>query len=438
MIKPWMLVLATLMAAAPALAQEERVGELERKVDVLTREIEQLRLGAVAETTAYVPRFGLAPAASKVYGTSRGTSVGGYGEMLAARPDRQRQDDAPSGGVDRIDFLRAVFYVGHKFNDHLLLNSEIEWEHAGIKDEAEASVDPGTGQGTAELSGEVVLEFAYLDWSRSRPFGVRAGKILVPMGFVNEQHEPPVFMGARRPETERVIIPTTWAGNGAGVFGELANGLAYRAYLMEGLDAAHFSAGQAVRGGRQGGSQSVLLHPAFTARVDWTSTFGLTVGAAGFTGNAWQQPQPTGIALNPTVTLLDLHAQYRWQRLQARGLYVRGALDDAADLSDALGLTGSDRLGERFFGGYLEIAYDVAPAGASFGLQPFLRYEVTDTQEDVASPSSDDPAFHHTLVTAGLAFRPDDNVVIKADREQRRNETRTETSQWNFAIGYLF
>jgi hypothetical protein len=439
----WIVCVVMAMGVAlPALAQEERVAELERKVDVLSREIEQMRLGAVAETTAYASRMGFGPAASKVYSRTRGTSVGGYGEMLVARPDRTRQDDTPSGGADRIDFLRAVFYVGHKFSDELLLNTEVEWEHAGIKDEAEVSVDPLTGQGGAELSGEVVLEFAYLDWSRQRAFGIRAGKLLVPVGLVNEQHEPPVFFGARRPETERIIIPTTWAGNGLGLFGELANGLAYRAYVMEGLDAGHFSASQAIRGGRQGGSQSLLEHPAFVARVDWTSTVGLTIGGSAFTGNAWQQPQPvSGPSLDPTVTLFDLHARFEWRGLQARGLLVRGSIGDASALSDALGLTGADRLGEAFGGGYLEAAYDVLPSlapGTRMGLLPYVRFEVTDTQDDVAAPGLEDPAHHHELVTAGLAFRPDPNVVLKVDREQRKNDARTETSQWNLAIGYLF
>ena len=72
------------------------------------------------------------------------------------------------------------------------------------------------------------------------------------------------------------------------------------------------------------------------------------------------------------------------------------------------------------------------------GLLPYLRYEVTDTQDDVAAPGIEDPALHHTIVTAGFAFRPDPNVVLKVDREQRQNEARTETSQWNLAIGYLF
>ncbi|HKQ57894.1 MAG TPA: hypothetical protein VJY35_08485 [Candidatus Eisenbacteria bacterium] len=431
-----MVMLGVALSVAPAFAQD-RVAELERKVDVLTEEIEKMRLGAVADTTAYAARLGFAPAASKVYAKGRGVSIGGYGEMLAERQDRERQDGTPSGGIERIDFLRAIVYVGHKFNDELLFNSELEWEHSGVRDEAEVSVDTGTGEGSAELTGEATLEFAYLDWSRRRSFGVRAGKLLTPVGLINEQHEPPVFNGARRSETERRIIPTTWSGNGVGVFGELENGLAYRAYVIEGLNAEHFDAANAIRGGRQAGSQSLLRHPAFVARLDWTSATGLLVGGSAFTGNAAQ----TGATFSPTVTLLEAHARYQRNGVDARGLFVRGTLNDASLLSDALGLIGSDRLGESFFGGYVEVAYDVAQqisAGARYGLAPYLRYEVNDTQEDVPGPGLEDPAQRHRILTAGLAFRPDPNVVVKLDREQRRDDARTGTSQWNAAVGYLF
>ena len=444
MMRKWLLF-APLVAVAslvvPARAQEERVAELERKVDVLMQEIERIRLGAVAETTSYAARPGFAPGASKVYGIAKGLSIGGYGEMLAQRPDRKREDDVASGGVERLDFLRAVFYIGHKFSDELLFNSEVELEHAGVTDEGEASVDPTTHEGEAVLSGEVTLEFAYLDWSARRAFGVRAGKLLVPMGFINEQHEPPVFLGARRPETERLIIPATWGANGAGVYGQLYGGrLDYRAYVIEGLDAGHFSPSSSIRGGRQGGHNSVMRHPAWVGRVDWTPAAGLTVGGSGFIGNSLQGAPPAA-PLKPTVTLFDAHGRYSWRRIDARALYAQGALDDAAALSDFLGLVdGANRLGERFFGGYVEASVDVTPGGpmAKYRIFPYVRYEELDTQDKVAAPDSENGAFHRKTITIGVAFQPDPNVVIKADREERRNSARTETSQWNLAIGYLF
>ena len=421
----WVVMVAVLMAATPVRAQEERVGELERKVDVLTEEIERLKLGAVADTTVPVARVGYAPAASKVYGVARGVSIGGYGEMLLERFDHERQDGVASTRPAQLDFLRNVLYVGYKFDDQLLFNSEIEIEHAGVGGEA---------------VGEVALEFAYLDWAPRRDLGVRAGMLLVPVGLANEWHESPILIGARRPDVEQRIIPTTWHVNGAGLFGELPVGLTYRAYLTEGLDASRFSAAGGIRDGRQGGSEARAVNPAFSGRLDWIGTPGLLLGVSAYTGDSWQEAQPASVVLEPQVTVADLHARFDWRGLQARSVFVRGWLDDAADLSDVLGLSGSDRLGQSFWGYYVEAAYDMLPLaypGTRYGLLPYLRFERTDTQDDVPG-GIEDPANDRITLTTGLALRPHPNVVLKMDHQQRRNQARTGVGQWNVAIGYLF
>jgi hypothetical protein len=409
-----------MLIAAPAVADDaSRIGELERKVDVLAHELEQLRLGAAADTATYAPRFGLAPAASKVYAARPGVSIGGYGEMLLENFDRLREDEAVANRTDQIDYLRQILYVGYKFNDELLFNSEIEFEHAGIG---------------GVMTGEVVVEFAYVEWSRSPRFGLRAGMLLQPLGLVNELHEPPVCIGARRPDVENRIIPTTWRANGAGIHGELPGGLAYRATVTD------FTASGGIRDGRQSGSRSRAVKPAFSGRIDWTGAPGLLVGAAGYTGDAWQEVQPVDTTLTPRVTLIDLHARFEWRGLEARALWVEGTLDDAGDLSDKLGLTGTSRLGESFGGWYVEAAYDVLPvayAGTRYGLLPYVRYEAYDTQDDVPG-GAESPANERTVLTVGMAFEPHPNVVLRVDRQQRHNEAETETSQWNAQVGYLF
>ena len=434
-----LLLLTALLLATPVFAQtpppaDERLNDVEKKLDAAIAEIERMKLSGVAApdtAPAMMSRHGFGPAASRVYGVTSGPSIGGYGEALY---------ESPSASQPRVDLLRAVFYVGHKFTPTLLFNSEIEFEHSGIRDEAEASVDPGTHEGSAELTGEVVMEFAYIDWTARPWLGVRAGKVLVPLGLVNEQHEPPVFMGARRPETERFIIPSTWAAVGAGMYGATAGGLEWRAYLMEGLDAAHFSAANGLRGGRQSGSQAVVTHPAIAARADWKGSAGFMLGLAGYTGDSWQQHDPPGVDLSGRVTLSDLHASWRWRGLEVRGLYALGTLDQAGELSDELGLTGTERLGENFWGGYAEAQYDLAPAlwpGTSWGLLPYMRAEKYDTQDNV-SGGAESPALERSILTFGLAVKPHPNVVLKTDRESFSNEAGTDASRWNVALGWLF
>lgn len=421
--------LALALAAAPAAgtpADSSRVAELDRKVDALTREIEDMRMGEAAGGATYEARHGLAPAASKVYGAPPGVSLGGYGEMLFERFDARREDDAASGRLPRLDLLRQIVYVGYKFSDEVLVNSEVEIEHAGTGEEP--------------LEGEVSVEFAYIDWSRDPRIGVRAGMLLAPIGLVNEMHEPPVFIGARRPDVESAIIPTTWRVNGAGVYGAFPSGLSYRAYLTEGLDARGFTASRPIRGGRQLGSEARATRPALSARVDYASARGFTVGCSGYRGDSWQDHQPDSLRLSPVTTLVEAHATFERGGFLARALFVRGMLDDAGVLSDALGLTGMERLGESFHGFYVEGAYDVLPLlvpGTAYALAPYARWEMLDTQESVPG-GAEDPANEQTLLSVGLAFRPHANVVLKGERQQRSNEADTATSQWNVQLGWLF
>lgn len=430
--------LLLLLLATPALAEAPSNEELARRVDALTREIESLRLGAVADT-APPPRNGLAPGAGRVYGVRQGVSIGGYGEVLLQKFGGERENGQPSGLLPRLDVPRVIAYLGYKFSDDLLFNSEIEWEHTGISDEVEVEVDTTSGEGKGELSGEVKLEFGYLDWMRGRALGLRAGLLLVPVGLLNEQHEPPVYFGTRRPELERNVLPATWSAIGAGIHGEHASGLAWRLYVVEGLDASRFSAPSAVRGGRQSGSQSLATHASLTGRLDW-QVAGALVGGSFFTGNAWQRAQPGGTNLSPTVTLLDAHATWQGAGLVARAVVVSGTLSDAGPLSDALGLTGASRLGKRFGGFRVEAGYDLLPwisPGTRYALSPYARFERYDTQDEVPG-GAENPANERTTITAGLEFRPHPNVAVKADRESRRNQAETETSSWNVALGYLF
>jgi hypothetical protein len=239
-----------------AVRDSATVAELRRQIEIITRELEEMKLGREVVVQADTGVYGFGPAASKVYQVNQGVSIGGYGEMLYERFSGKREDGTPSDKTDQIDFLRAVVYVGYKFDERFLFNSELEFEHAS------------TGQ-----AGSVSVEFAYLDYLAWENAGLRAGLVLVPMGFLNELHEPSTFLGTERPETERRIIPTTWRENGIGAFGDFG-GFALRGYVVNGLDAVGGGSSKAdgfsasgLRGGRQKGSKAVAENFAGVARV---------------------------------------------------------------------------------------------------------------------------------------------------------------------------
>lgn len=420
------IVGGAMLWAAPAVAQERDTADVARireQVEAITRELEELRLGreVVVEADTSVQGFG--PAASKVYKVRQGVSIGGYGEFLYENFAGTREDDTPSGSTDRLDALRAIVYVGYKFTDRILFNSELEFEHGS------------TGAG-----GSVSIEFAYLDYRLSPGLGLRAGLLLPPMGFINEIHEPPTFLGARRPETERALIPSTWRETGIGMFGE-AGPLSYRAYLVNGFDATGFGAG-GLRGGRQNGSEANAENFGAVGRLDYTGVLGLTVGTAAYIGNSGQGaalPSDPARSLGARTFLWEGHAEYKARGLDLRGLLAVATLDDAAEVNALNGLSGAASVGDRLLGWYLQGGYDVLRGSASgHQLLPYLRYEQLDTQHRVPDGFESDPANDRSLVTFGAMWKPVPNVSLKADYQIVGNDAETGVNQLNVNLGYLF
>lgn len=394
----------------------DRMAELERRLEVLAGEIEKLKIGEAA-ASADETGYGFGPAASKIYRTERGLSVGGYGEVLYQNFDSERDDNAASGKTDTFDLLRGVLYFGYKFNDRWLLNSEIEYEHAG---------------------GEVSVEFAYIDYLWRPQANVRAGLLLVPMGFINELHEPTVFLGANRPDVERLIIPTTWRENGFGLFGD-AGPFTYRAYVVNGFRGAGFTA-SGLRGGRQKGNQAKAEDLAWVGRLDFTGIPGLLVGGSAYLGDSGQDlTTAAGKDIALGTRILEAHLEWRWRGLELRALGVQAELDDVADLNQALKFTGNQSVGESLKGHYLQLGYDVlAGRGGEQAFIPYARWEAYNTQDEVPGGFAANPANDVETLTFGFAYKPVDQIVFKVDHQKIDNEAGTGTDQFNVLLGWIF
>ncbi|HEX7180527.1 MAG TPA: hypothetical protein VF756_01695 [Thermoanaerobaculia bacterium] len=386
-----------------------RIAELERKLEVLAGEIEKMRIGEAA-VEADEGQHGLGPAASKIYRTERGLSIGGYGELLYQNFDGERDNGTASGRVDTFDLLRGVLYFGYKFNDRWLLNTEIEYEHAG---------------------SEVSVEFAYLDYLWRPEASFRAGLLLVPMGFINELHEPTVFLGANRPDIERLIIPTTWRENGFGLFGE-AGPVSYRAYVVNGFRGAGFTAA-GLRGGRQKGNQAQAEDLAWVGRLDFTGVPGLTVGGSAYVGDSGQS-----LDASVGTTLIEGHLEWRWRGLELRALGVQADLDDVRELNAALGFTGNQSVGEKLQGWYVQLGYDVLAGRGETALIPYARWENYNTQDEVPAGFRANPANDVEVLTLGVAFKPIEQIILKVDHQNYDNAAGTGVDQFNALLGYVF
>jgi uncharacterized coiled-coil protein SlyX len=400
--------------------------ELRKEIEALSREIETLRTG-VPEKKGEAPVQavpGLGPAAARVYHVERGVSIGGYGEAIYRNFAAHRQDGSPSGADDRVDLTRVVLYFGYKFDERFLFNSEIEYAHAVA---------------ASDKSGEVEVEFAYLDYRHRRPFNLRAGLLLIPMGIVNELHEPPVFLGALRPDVEQLLIPSTWRELGLGAYGD-AGPVAYRLYLVNGLSSAGFDA-TGIREGRQEGSLALARNWAVTGRADVTSLPGAVLGVSFFTGDSGQgRRTPSGRGFSGRTTVVDLHGEWRWRGVDLRALWVDSRVSDAAAINEANGFSGEESVGSRQKGWYVQGGFDVLAgrAGGRASLTPFLRYEEYDTQASVPEGFARNPENDVNVCTVGAVFKPIANIAIKADWQRRRNAASTGVNQFNVGLGWLF
>ena len=404
----------------PAPAGQDAVEELRRRLEILAEELEKLRSGEAEEAELTEERrraLGLAPSAARTYRrTTQGVSFAGYGEMLLENFDAENESGAGGAPTTRLDFLRAILYAGYRFNDRFLFNSEIEVEHGN----------------------EIFVEFAYIDYLVHDSLTLRGGLVLLPLGLVNEFHEPNVFLGAKRPETEQRIIPSTWRENGGGALASFGP-VNVRAFVTNGLNGAGFGAA-GLRGGRQRGIQARAANLAFSGRVDVTPVPGIFAGAGFYTGGSGQeQVVLNGARLDVGTTVVEAHAQAQLRGFDIRGLFARATVDDAGPASLALNLPLTAPIAETLQGGYLQAGYDVlSQFDTQVAVAPYIRYEEVDTQHEVPAGFTRDLSRDGRFLTFGVDIKPIPNVVLKAEYQWIRNAANTGRNQFNLNLGYSF
>ncbi|HKY60241.1 MAG TPA: hypothetical protein VJP59_04440, partial [Gemmatimonadota bacterium] len=376
------LVVSAALDTAPAHAQEP---------DSLRQLAE--RLAAVEEQLRTLEREKVSP-----------TSVSGY-------MDFHYNDFQPGG--EQLDFHRFVLLFAHEFSENIRFYSELEVEHAFVKD----------GQ------GELELEQAFVDFHVDPNIAIRAGIVLVPVGIQNERHEGPAFFGVERHQVETVLIPTTWFEPGVGVFGRLAPGLDYKIYLLGSLDGTKFTAG-GIRGARSKGFLTDASSPAAAGRLIYRGFPDLTLGASIYRGDSGFD-----VPVSAVTTLYDFDAAYRYRFLELRGLWTQTFVDNAGALSRAIEAAADAPVAQRMQGFSLEAAVHLLPESHPWDLALFTRYEQADTQSRVPAGFTRAAQFDRDWTTLGASFWPHPDVVIKADYQFADNEHPTIEAIDSFNLG---
>jgi hypothetical protein len=262
--------------------------------------------------------------------------------------------------------------------------------------------------------------------------------MLVPVGIINERHEPPVFNGVERPLVDTVIVPTTWFEAGAGVHGELPRGFRYRAYVMAPLDAGGFSAGEGLRGGLQKGVESRAPSAAFTARVEYLGLENLTLGGSTWIGKGHADDR----FLDTPVRLFEADARYATDRLELRAQVAEAAITNAGAINLAIGrLVGVDpNIARSIRGYYTEAAYRVWNSGAPRDLVAFVRYELANTQHRMPDGWLPLEEFNRRQWVTGITYYPDPDVAVKLDYTHVKNRSTVikSPSSFNVGLGWWF
>lgn len=343
-------------------------------------------------------------------GEGRRLPIGGYGEVHFT------QVNGKSGGGE-LDLRRFILFVGHRFDEKLAFYSEVEISHSSLETE---------------------VEQAYLEYTLHPALGFRAGSILVPMGIINQFHEPPTYHGVQRPEVDDVIIPTTWREAGIAAFGEPVEGLRYQVQLVDGLNAAGFSGSMGLREGRQEAVEAKANDFGYVVRLDYSPILGLELGATGYSGKAGQQ-QPTLEHTGVNMVEADLRAN--WKGLWLRGEFAHARIEDAKTL-DALIV--ADPIGGAVEGWYGEAAYDVLRLvrarvpSVRAELWPFARLERTNTQLAMPQGFVANQAYDRIYKTVGVSFKPIPQIAVKADYQWINARSGPLPQRWHLGIGYMF
>lgn len=409
----------------------DSVRDLTKKVNALTDELERVTLGEVAGPAEGVN--GLGPAGSKIYSLKRtGVTVAGYGDILYNRYASETDDGKESTLKDKIDMYHLIMFLGYRFNDWLVFNSEIEYEHAI------------TQSTFGTIPGYVAIEFAYLDMLFSKNFNLRTGLVLNPMGIMNEVHEPPTYLTSIRPRVENNIIPSTWRGVGIGAFGEIVEDLEYRAYIMEGLRAQGFSGGSGIRGGRQQGASAIAEDFGITAKLEYKGINGINIGASVYTGNSGQGLKDTvvniGEEIGASTMVYEGHVNGSIEGLEFAAMYAGGTIDETNALNKNLKQT----IGSAQNGMYLTLGYDVLRLfmkNSEHQLLPYVHYETLNTQAEVEEGYTASEANDRSTLAFGLAYRPTTNVIVKAEfRDEKNKVAAGSTAQdvVNVLVGFMF
>jgi hypothetical protein len=394
-----------------------------------------------------------------------GMSIGAYGEMFFGF-----QQNPAAGGQwqNGFDARRLVLLPTYLITPNIIFNAEIEFEHAG------SGFDPDDKlHGTAEIE-QIWIDFKMTDVINWRSPGID----LIPIGYINEHHEPTQFYSVNRPQLYNGLIPSTWKAGATSVYGRLAEGLTYTIQASSSLE--DFGGDFATRtdantvppfptGYPAGVSGSNALGFALPVRGDFRQLSNDIAWAGqlnygppmlpGFNGSvsAYYTPNTTprgAYADNGTplgrsnLTMFDAEFRYRipdtgWE---ARGEYVFVEFGNPANLRANNDSDPANNVGKTMYGYSGELAYHL-PLGnilsSDWEAVPFYRYTFQNLQTGGFAgidPNLPTGAGQTQFHTAGIAVFPSPQIALKATYQKviNRDPAGARSDSVLGGVGFFF
>lgn len=363
-------------------------------------------------------------AAESLLNSSSKLSIGGYAQIDFNQGFQEDQFINAN-----LDVHRLVLLFAYRFGEKTNFVTEIEMEH--VK--------------------EVYVEQAFLNHEITPWLNFRSGLMLVPMGIINEYHEPPTYNGVERPNLDSKIIPSTWREIGAGFTGRFDEAsLKYQLYIMNGFNGYNgggiFRGTDGYRKGRQKGAESFMTSPTLALKIDYYGIPGLKLGLSTYNGKS-QTSLYNGLDKNDIaavaqadssvigISMLGLDARYQYSGFEARAQFNM-ANNNNTDQYNAF--TGKD-LGSQMLGWYLEAGYNVLEmAKTDQRVVPFLRYEKYNTHAKTEANVQVNEAYNRTDVTVGAGWWLASGAVLTADYQFFNDGLDNNKGQFNLGIGIWF
>jgi hypothetical protein len=275
----------------------------------------------------------------------------------------------------------------------------------------------------------------------------------MPVGIINEVHEPPTFPSAERPFLERRILLSTWEEMGVGVYGTIKN-LDYRFYITNGSmlkGGGDYNALEPLKTVRQRGARAVADRIGFTGRVDYTLPYNLKVGFSFWTGDVMSKggsDSQLGLRRGTKLGSMTMISPHLWWQYGGWDVRFVGAFVDvnnARKITDDLFSSTTDRTNKPIpseqRGYYVQVAYDIFRLFKidKQELYVFGIYEDIDAHAKVPQGSVKPDGHKLKVYNVGLSYKPHPLVAIKTDYARLDySPNKKDENEYRLTLGFMF